>query len=159
MKKSYFLIIPLIVLIVAVSGSLFTSVSMSWYKTINIPPFAPSGQIIGTAWAIIFTLTAISAILIWNKAEKNKALKKKLPKLTIIFLLNGALNIFWTYLFFTRHLIFYAGIEALILDLSVLFLIGLSWKRFRGSAYLLIPYAVWVLFAAFLTFNIWYLNR
>jgi len=154
MKKSYF-IVPLITLIIAYSGSWLTNKGMDWYKTIKLPDFTPSGSIIGTAWTIIFILTAISAIIVWNKAEHNS----KFYWIIILFLINGFLNIFWSYLFFYNHSIGLAVLEAGLLGLSVLILIILIKPINRLSSVLLYPYLIWVIFATYLTYAVWSLNK
>lgn len=54
MKLNYFLI-PVFVLIVALTGSYFTNTGMNqWYKTIKLPSLPPPGSIIGAVWTTLF---------------------------------------------------------------------------------------------------------
>lgn len=150
-----FIFIPLAVLAVALLGSWLTGGGMDWYKTINLPSFTPAGSVIGTIWTIIFILTAISAIIFWGKAPSDRRFWWVLG----FFILNGLLNIFWSFLFFNRHWLGAAVWEAGVLDLSVIILIILIWPVSRLVSMLLVPYAAWTTFATYLTFTVWTLNK
>lgn len=153
--KLNYLIIPLITIVTALTGSWFTSVGMWWYATIRLPGWTPPGSVIGAVWTVIFLLATVSVLLVWNK------ISHKNPKFDLIvvgFLLNALLNIFWSDLFFYQHQIGPAVIEAAVLGLSVLGLIILIYPLSQRAAWLLAPYALWVIFATYLTFSVWRLN-
>ncbi len=147
--KLNYVVIPLITIFVSLFGSYLTSSGMKWYDTINLPSFTPQGGFIGLVWTIIFILTTISALIFYNKIKKKKLVVS-------LFLINAFLNVFWSYLFFYKHLIFFALIEMIFLEISVLLLIIFMWKKSRTSSYLLFLYAFWVLFATYLTIRICY---
>ena len=153
MKINYF-IIPLITLIVALSGSFLTKRGMGWYETLNLPEIAPPGSIIGLVWTIIFILATISALIFWNKTPRDP----RFNAIVIFFLINAVLNIFWSYLFFNQHQILASVIEMIILDITVIVLILLLWPISKLASYLLMPYAAWVAFATYLAYRILLLN-
>ncbi|MBU0540054.1 tryptophan-rich sensory protein [Patescibacteria group bacterium] len=160
-KVNYF-IIPLFTLAVAIIGERITASGMSWYKTINLPSWIPPNYIFGVVWTTIFILTAIAALIVWNKAPADHRRKEIMQ----IFAANGILNVLWTYIFFYQHLLGFAVIEAMLLFISVMLLIvlilPLGMKRnerlFQEAGALLAPYAVWVAFATYLTYSIWLMN-
>lgn len=155
MKLNY-LLIPLVTLLVAAGGSALTSAGVSgWYKTIKLPAWTPPGSVIGLVWTAIFILTAAAALLVWNGSGP----KPRFGLIAGIFLLNAALNVFWSLLFFRLHLMFLAGWEAALLALTVIVLVALCWPISRVAAVLLSPYAAWSAFATYLTFTVWDLNR
>jgi tryptophan-rich sensory protein len=153
--KAHFILVPLAVLAVAVFGSWLTGGGMDWYKTIKLPSWTPPGSLIGAVWTIIFILTAVAAILFWNKAAHGS----RFSWVVAIFILNGVLNVLWSYLFFNRHLLGTAISEAGLLDLSVIGLIALIWPISRVASVLIMPYAGWVTFATYLTYTVWNLNK
>jgi tryptophan-rich sensory protein len=155
MRISY-IIIPLITIAVSLIGSSFTSggIEGGWYESISKPSWTPPGSVIGTVWTIIFILTTISALILWKNAPRDT----RFYILISVFLANAFLNVFWSYLFFSQHLIGYAVFEAALLGLSVIVLIVLAWPISRLAAYLLVPYAAWVSFAIYLTYSVWKLN-
>lgn len=152
--KTHYLFIPSAVVLVSFLGSLATGRGMEWYKTINLPSWTPPGSIIGTVWTIIFILTAFSAIFFWNRHPRGHNFRT----IIALFAINAVLNISWSFLFFGLHQMFWAGVEAIFLWLSVLLLI-LHLRPFVNlSAALLYPYLAWTAFAAYLTFKVWSLN-
>ena len=160
MRLNYF-IIPLFTVAVAVIGSTFTSGGMPWYDTINKPSFTPQGSVIGMVWTIIFILSTISAIIVWNSHAPFGSIPRDYRFVAIIsiFLLNGFLNVFWSYLFFNRYLMYAAIWEAIALDITVIVLMVLIWGISRWASLLLLPYACWTAFASFLTYTVYSLNR
>lgn len=153
MKPNYF-VIPLIVLATAVSGSWITGQGLAWYGTVNLPAIAPAGSFIGGVWTVIFILSAIAALLFWNKKSK----KGNYRLIAFLFVLNAALNVFWSSLFFGQHLLGWAIVEMIALNLVNLTLIVLLWKKHLWSAILLLPYFLWVSFATYLAYLIWSIN-
>jgi tryptophan-rich sensory protein len=153
MKPNYF-IIPLVTVLTSLIGSSFTDPQNSWYKSLNFPSFTPPGYVIGLVWTVIFILTMISALLVWNGIVS----RRKLSIIGWLFILNAVLNITWSWLFFGQHLIAPAVIEAACLGASVIVLIAFIAPISRPAAWLLAPYAIWVSFATYLTYSIWSLN-
>lgn len=152
-KTNYFLI-PLLVLLVSATGNLITDRGMVWYDTINLPSFTPPGYVIGLVWTVIFILSTISALMFYNKKERTP----RFILISLLFLNNALLNVFWSVLFFKLNLVGLAVIEMIVLNLTNLALIILLWPRHRIAAYLLFPYFLWVSFATYLAYTIWTLN-
>lgn len=154
MRLNY-VIIPLIAVAVAMTGGWLTSGGMDWYKTIKLPTWTPSGSFIGLVWTIIFILSAIAALIVWNQTPHNY----RFWWIIGLFLLNAVLNVFWSYLFFNQHQISPATFEAALLGLNVIMLIIFIWPVAYRAALLLVPYAAWVIFATYLNYLIWILNK
>ncbi|MCX6708598.1 MAG: tryptophan-rich sensory protein, partial [Candidatus Woesearchaeota archaeon] len=118
-----YIIIPLIAVIVAVVGGYLTSGDMAWYKTLKLPSVAPPGWFIGLVWNVIFILTTISVLIVWNTMQKSD----NFSIIIGLFVVNALLNVFWSFLFFNQHLINAAMVEAGLLGFSVVALIVLIW--------------------------------
>jgi len=155
MKSNYF-IIPVLVFLVAYMGVIFTStgIDSGWYEMITKPSFTPTGSFIGLVWTVIFILMILSALIFFN----SKFSKRKFWIVSIIFFLNGLVNIFWSWLFFKNGFLGLAFFDALIIEATVLMLIVLIWRVSKVASILLIPYSLWVIFASYLNFVIWQLN-
>lgn len=152
-----YLVIVAVAFLVAVGGAFITEGGLPWYSTLTLPPTTPPANIFGPVWTLIYILTTTSAILLWTlKLRGNKRKNRKL--ITYVFIANAALNLGWSYLFFGIHIMWLAFIDILLLLLSIITLIVLLWKTYRPSAYLLLPYGVWVTFATYLSFHIMILN-
>jgi translocator protein len=161
MRVSYF-VIPLLVILVSVMGSIFTSADMAWYRSIRKPSWTPPGWFIGFMWTVIFILAAWSAVVFWNLPYWETLRGSQDVTRWIIawlFVVNGILNVTWSYLFFSEHLISSAVYEAGILAFTVYLLIALLWPLSQTASFLLFLYAAWATFATYLTSVVWALNR
>lgn len=138
-----------------VAGSIFTTPKIStWYASLNKPSFNPPSWIFGPVWTALFLLMGIALYFVWEAAAKNKKAKEA----AAIFGIQLALNILWSYLFFGLQNPFYALIEIFVLWLAILAAIIAFNKIDKKAAYLLLPYILWVSFAAFLNFSLWKMN-
>ena len=153
MKLNY-IIIPLYAWLVAFVGSRLTMAGMQWYRSITLPSWTPPGVVIGMVWTVLFILGTCAALIVWNRSERGPGFNA----IMLLFILNGIINFTWSYLFFYRHLIFAALLDAVALLLSVLGLIFLIRPRSLTAALLLLPYALWVSFAIYLNYVIYRLN-
>lgn len=152
--KLHYIYIPLVTFLVAAAGSYFTGLGMDWYATLTLPSFTPAGGVIGTVWTVIFVLTAVSAIILWNQARGRAR-----ARIIGLFLINACLNLLWSVLFFYGQQIFASIVEMVLLEATVIALIVLAWPVSRAAAFLLLPYAAWVAFATYLASNVWFLNK
>jgi len=143
------LIICLIVVYaVAGIGSFFTSSSVNsgWYQTIK-PSITPPNYVFPVVWNVLFFLVALSLYFSWIKATK-----KEKKKITFVFGANFLLNILWSILYFGMQKPNYAFFELIVLWFSVLSMILITWKISKKSAWLLVPYFVWISFAGVLNY-------
>lgn len=132
-------------------GSYFTTPNIdAWYSTIVRPEIAPPDWIFAPVWTILYILMGISLYLVWTKKFDKKAV--------FVFLVQLFLNSLWSILFFGLQNPFYGLIEIFFLWISILATIYFFYKISKKAAYLLVPYIVWVTFAAFLNYQIWMLN-
>lgn len=149
--KPYSVIFPLVTLFVAGLGSMFTSGGMEWYDAELIQPeITPPNWVFPIAWNLIFLATTISALIVWNTFKRDDRFKWILG----LFLTNGFLNVLWSYLFFGKHLVTLAFYEMLFLELTLLVLHVLTWKKSKNASLLLLPYTLWIAFATYLTYQI-----
>lgn len=136
-------------------GSLFTSSSIpNWYATLRKPTFTPPNSVFAPVWTTLFLLMSVSAYLIWRKGLQDKNVGICL----LIFIFQLVLNLLWSFLFFGLKSPFYSFIEIMILWLAIGFTILKFLKLSRMAGLLLLPYLLWVSFAAILNFNLWKLN-
>lgn len=152
--KINYLIIPLFVLITASAASYFADVGMGWYKTINLPSWTPSNSLMVIMWSIIFVLSSLSLLIIWNKYST----QKHFGAIIALFVLNAILIVGWNILFFSQQQMGLAFFQALLLIADIIFLILLIWPFCKVAASLLVPYSLWVSFATVLTLNVWMIN-
>ena len=139
----------------AVVGSLFTSPAITgWYASLQKPSFNPPNWVFAPVWTLLFLLMGVSLYLIWSKGLESKKVKTAV----LVFSIQLVLNIFWSILFFGLQSPLYAFCEIIILWLAILITIITFYKISKPAAYLLLPYILWVSFAAVLNFSILILN-
>ncbi len=135
-------------------GAIFTTPSISgWYAGLNKPFFNPPNWLFGPVWTLLYLLMGISLYLVWKQkggAEIRTAL--------IFFTIQLGLNTLWSIIFFGMRLPSVAFIEILILLVFIVLTIIKFFPLSKVSAYLLIPYLLWVSFASLLNFYIVKLN-
>ena len=156
LKKTILFIVSIAIpLLAGFIGSIATSSSVSsWYQTINKPGFNPPDSVFGPVWSTLFLLMGVSLYIIWSKGLKKKGVKKALG----VFGIQLFLNITWSFMFFGLKSPLYGLIEIVVLWAAILYTIILFYKISKTAAYLLIPYILWVSFAAVLNLAIFLLN-
>lgn len=156
MKNSFKLIVSFVISFGAAAiGSVFTSRSIpDWYETLISPSFAPPNWVFAPVWTILYALMAVAFFLVWRQG-----LRDGFSRLAIgAFVVQLALNALWSYLFFGAQNIGLALVEICFLWFAILLTAALFWKLNRVSAWLLLPYLLWVTFAAVLNFSFFLLN-
>ena len=126
--------------------------SMEVYANVQQPPLAPPGVVFPIIWTILYTLMGISAYMI---TESNSKLKNK--ALTV-YGIQLFLNFIWPLVFFNGQMFLSAFIILMALWIMVLWMIGIFYKIKPISAFLQIPYALWLTFAAYLNLGVYLLN-
>ncbi|MFH1284742.1 MAG: TspO/MBR family protein [Candidatus Peregrinibacteria bacterium] len=166
--KPNHVIIPLITILVALAGRYFTDLGMPWYNFgVLKPDLTPPGWAFPLAWTAIFVFTTIAALLVWNKGTSpqgffsfllNRKSASRFHWAVAVLFINAILNVLWTYLFFAKSLVLESFAEIIVLEMTILILVILSWKISRAASVLLLPYLIWVGFATYLNYQIVILN-
>lgn len=145
-----------IALAVGFLASLLTRDSMQIYGEIKVPPLAPPSILFPIVWTILYVLMGISAALVYTNREINP---KAADNALVIYAFNLILNFSWSIIFF-RFRAFFAALICLIALLITIIKMIISFHKINKlSAYLQIPYLLWVAFAGYLNFGIFLLNR
>ena len=158
MKKSDLLklIVSLIICQLAgFVGSLFTTPSIStWYAFLEKPSFTPPNWVFSPVWISLFVVMGISLFLVWQKTLHYPGVRGAM----FWFAVQLFLNMLWSALFFGLKSPFFAFIGIVFLLVAILLTMIKSFKVSRLAGILLLPYILWVSFAAFLNFSIWTIN-
>ena len=136
-------------------GSLFTTPAITtWYATLQKPPFTPPNWLFAPAWITLYLLMGISAFIIWRRGLGNPQVKRAL----CLFVIQLVLNALWSVAFFGIESPLYGVIVIAALWVAILFTILKFFKVSSVAAALLLPYILWVTFAAVLNVSILVLN-
>ena len=140
-----------IALLFGIMGSLLGDTT-SGYKMLNTPSFAPPGYIFPIVWTTLYILMGISSYIIYVSNNKNK------KNALILYTIQLIINSLWTFFFFNLGLLLFSFWWIILIIVLVSLMIYNFYKIKPISAYLQIPYLVWLTFAAFLNYSIYLLN-
>jgi tryptophan-rich sensory protein len=121
-----------------------------WYAGLNKPWFNPPNWLFGPAWSVLYILIAIAGWRIWEKHRMTGAMA--------VWWIGLGVNFMWSPIFFGMQSISLALIVVVTMLALTLAFIVLSRPLDRIAAWLFVPYAAWVSFAALLNASIWWLN-
>ncbi len=126
--------------------------SSSGYEELIRPSFAPDGIVFPIVWIILYILMGISAYFIYcqQSCKSKNAL--------IFYFVQLIVNSLWTFFFFGLQMYLFGFWWIILLIVLVSITMFLFYKIKPFSAYLLIPYLIWLIFAAVLNYNIYLLN-
>ena len=142
MKQKPLAVSLLISLGTGVIAGFLTIGSMQKYEEMYHPPLAPPGWIFPVVWLLLYTLMGIAAYRIYMKNPKAEALK--------LYLIQLAVNFLWPIFFFNLGWQLFAAVWILLLWYLVWILIKEFARIDQSAAKLLIPYLIWLTFAAYL---------
>jgi benzodiazapine receptor len=148
------LLFVLMCLAAGIIGSVFTKLSVTtWYPGLLKPSGTPPAWVFGPVWTALYVLMGSAAWLVWRRAGWSRA------RIALaLFVLQLALNVAWSLIFFGLRLPALALLEIVLL-LAAIVATTLSFRQFsRVASWLMYPYLAWVMFATWLNFGIWRLN-
>lgn len=140
-------------LFLGVLGGLMTPIG-TWYRSLAKPSLQPPDWLFGPAWTIILGLAAWSAVTAWNAAPDQAAR----TDVIILFATNALFHALWSPLFFRARRPDWALIEVIFLWSSLVALVVGLWPISPFASLLILPYLLWVSFAAWLNYAIVRLN-
>nr|WP_300186236.1 TspO/MBR family protein [uncultured Agathobaculum sp.] len=128
--------------------------SMAVYGALVQPPLSPPSWVFPVVWSILYLLMGAASVLVWKsdvpQEEKQRALR--------LYAVQLAVNFVWPLLFFRAGWYGTAMLWLFLLIALVLATMAAFRKISPLAAKLLIPYVMWLLFAAYLNVAVWWLN-
>ncbi len=125
-----------------------------WYQNLKKPSWQPPDWLFGPAWTTIFALAVVSAVSAWRNAEN----RSQREWIIALFALNGFLNVLWSTLFFALQRPDWALLEVGLLWLAIALPMAVFWRISKLATLCLLPYLLWVTFAAYLNWTVVQLN-
>jgi benzodiazapine receptor len=143
------------VLVGLASGSITELSVHDWYLTLNRPPGTPPQGVFPFVWLPLYVLSGVAA---WRVARAPFFLLSRRQQALRAWGWQLIFNALWSPAFF--------GLESPLAGLLVMgFLIGALitvlwhfWPIDRAAGVFLLPYLLWVLYAAYLNAGFWWLN-
>lgn len=146
------IIITIITFVVGSFFSWFTMNNMDTFKELEKPVNVPA-ILFPIVWSILYLLMSISCYIITrsNNDSKGKAL--------VWYGIQLVINSLWSLIFFGFGAYLFAFIWIILLLITVVIMTAKFYNIDKRAAYINIPYILWILFAGYLNFGIYLLNR
>ncbi|WP_397592209.1 TspO/MBR family protein [Sphingorhabdus sp.] len=147
-------VIPTIMFLGFLSGTMSGSTADNiWYQTLLKPAIQPPGWVFGVVWPTLYLMMGLALAMVLNARgarDRNVAI--------VLFLSQFVINLTWSPIFFGAHQVTAAFFIILVM-LGVAIATTFAFARVRkAAAWLMVPYLVWISFAAILNFQIDQLN-
>ena len=125
------------------------------YNNYAKPPLSPPAILFPIVWVILYGLMGIASYIVYDETARKPAERREA---LLFYALQLGVNFLWPIIFFRLESYRVAFAVLIILIL----LVGITAAKFKRQSdvafYLLIPYIVWLIFAAYLNLGVAILN-
>ena len=134
MKNIYRTFLPLLFWLLlcqlpALPGGYIVRQNLVWYHGLTKPPFVPPDVVFGAVWSILYLFLGISAFLLFRKGLQNH------KKTAILFIIQLALNMWWTPVFFGLHELTPALLLLVVMLANILAMEGSPFKKWFSRTF------------------------
>ncbi len=147
------MVFPAIALGIGGISSFAVSKGLPFYEQLTKPPLSPPNWLFPVVWTALYILMGIGAARVWNKGAPARTAPLILFSLQLLF------NALWTVWFFGVGAYLSAFLWLILLIVLIILMIRSFLEVDPLAGKIQIPYLCWCLFAAYLNFGIWLLNR
>ena len=135
-------------------SALITAGSIEDFAALKKPPLSPPGWLFPAVWTVLYVLMGIAFYLVLRSQsapeEKRSALK--------VYFIQLAFNFLWSPIFFTLGAYELAFLWLVILLALIVATVLRFWHIDKRAGAIMLPYVLWVSFAAYLNLAIAGLN-
>ena len=131
-----------------------TQGSMEEFAALNQPPLSPPGWVFPVVWTILFLMMGVASYLVCTSGAERSRVQAALQS----YALQLAFNFVWPLLFFRWGLYGVAFLWLIVLWVLILVTLTRFYRISKPAGWLLVPYALWVLFAGYLNLSIYLHN-
>ena len=153
-KLRTLLIAVAIPLLVGAVAGLVTRNSMQVFEGLQQPPFAPPGVLFPIVWTILYALMGIASYLIYTSGKDPEEVSSALT----VYGVQLVVNFLWPIVFFRFGWYTFAFFWLILLWVLVIYTILLFYRISKPAAWLMVPYLLWLTYAAYLNLGIVLLN-
>lgn len=134
-------------------GAVASIRASEFYNQLVQPEWAPPAFVFGPVWTVLYALMGVAAWLVWQSGGF------RAQRLALgLFFAQLAVNALWSWLFFAWSLGALAFVDILVLITLVVGTLLCFWRVRPLAGLLLLPYLLWISFAAALNYSVWHLN-
>lgn len=126
----------------------------NWYGELIKPSFAPPAYLFGPVWTVLYIIIATTFIFVFVQF-----FKKKVPLIFILpFILNLIFNFAFTPIQFGLRDNILAAVDIILVLITLIWLLVVSFRKYKWVGYANVPYFLWVSFATVLQISVTVLN-
>ena len=151
--KALIICIAIPLLIGGISG-VITMGAMEDFSALEQPPLSPPGWLFPIVWAILYTLMGVASYLVVTSGGQQKQINTAIT----VYGAQLIFNFFWSLFFFNLNLFYFSFAWLIVLWLLIIATLLLFSRLSATAGYLIIPYLLWVSFAAYLNLGVAMLN-
>ncbi|RCS30462.1 tryptophan-rich sensory protein [Rhodanobacter denitrificans] len=137
----------------AAMGAIASVQAAIFYQHLAQPSWAPPSYVFGPVWSLLYALMGIAAWRVWREGGWHRQ-----RGALALFVIQLAVNVLWSWLFFGWHRGGLAFADVVLLWLLIVATLVGFWRVRVMAGALLVPYLCWVSFAAALNFAVWQMN-
>lgn len=157
MKRMNIVALVISILIpLAVGGisAALTSKGMTMYSSMEKPPLSPPAWVFSVAWTLLYIMMGLASyfIIVSEADPRSKAM------VLTIYGIQLAMNFMWSIVFFNWGMFLFAFIWLVIMWALVCFCAFRFASISSIAGYLMSPYVLWLIFAAYLNFGAYMLR-
>ena len=135
-------------------AALLTGGGMGEYSNFIKPPYSPPGWLFPVAWTILYLLMGYASYRVWT-ADADRV---KIRRALTLYFAQLAVNFLWPRVFFGAKWYLAAFFVLLVLWVLVFLCIYAFADVDEKAGDLLLPYILWITFAAYLNVGVYLLN-
>ncbi len=153
-KTKKLIICVAIPLVVGGVSAIITRNSMDIFEMLNKPALAPPGYLFPIVWTLLYIMMGIASYLVLTSDN----MKGYIDNALAVYAVQLAVNFLWPIFFFSFGWYLLSFFWVLLLLLLIILTTKAFYKISKPAAYLMLPYLLWVTFAAYLNLSIFFLN-
>lgn len=147
-------VVPVVMFLGYLSGTISGSTEENrWYQTLIKPDVQPPGWVFGVVWPTLYFLMGLAfAMILHARGARDRTIA------IVLFVSQFLINLTWSPVFFGQHKVstaFFIILAMIGTAIATTFVFG---RIRKAAAWLMVPYLVWISFAAILNFQIDKLN-
>lgn len=133
--------------------ALLTGGGKNFYENLLQPSLSPPAIVFPIVWSILYINMGISMYRVYRSG------KRSIKKALFVWCFQLALNFSWSFIFFDLKYFLLSFIWIIILWIFVAVMTIMFYEYDKTAAWLQVPYLLWVSFATYLTWSVYYLNK
>jgi tryptophan-rich sensory protein len=147
-------VIPTIMFLGFLSGTMSGSTAdNAWYQILLKPDIQPPGWVFGVVWPTLYLMMGLAFAMVLNAPGGRDRILA-----IVVFISQFVVNLAWSSSFFGAHQVTTAFFLIVAMIGLAIATTGVFARVRKAAAWLMVPYLVWISFAAILNFQIDQLN-